>query len=164
MKQQLTALILFAAAIGSVHAQSEVYLCTDEHGKKEYKNTGATKGCKKIDLPGITTFAAPAPRAPAANAGTKATSTAPPSDFPRVDGNTQKTRDNDRKQILQIELKTEQQKLENLKKEYNNGQPDRLGSERNYAKYQERVKTLEEAMHRSDRNLEALNREIGNMK
>lgn len=162
MKQQLAALILFSAAIGPAYAQSEVYLCVDEHGKKEYKNTGATKGCKKIDLPGITTFAAPPTRAPAASAGGKAT--ASPSDFPRVDGNTQKERDNDRKQILQNELKSEQQKLESLKKEYNNGQPDRLGSERNYAKYQERVKAMEEAIHRSERNMEALSREIGNTK
>lgn len=32
----------------------EVFLCVDENGKKYYANTGATKGCKKIDLPGIT--------------------------------------------------------------------------------------------------------------
>lgn len=162
MKQQLAALILFVAAIGHVHAQSEVYLCIDESGKREYKNTGTTKGCKKVDLPGITTFAAPPVKAPAAGTGGKAIAT--PSDFPKVDGNTQKERDNDRKQILQNELKAEQQKLENLKKEYNNGQPDRLGSERNYAKYEERVKAMQEDIHRSEHNVEALNREIGNMK
>lgn len=166
MKQQLSALILtlalFGVAIGHAHAQSGVYLCIDKNGKKEYKNTGETRGCKKIDLPDITTFAAPAPKAPAAAPSRK--STAAPSDFPKVDSNVQKERDNDRKQILQNELKTEQQKLENLQKEYKNGQPDRLGSERNYAKYQERVKLMEEAIHRSQRNIEALNREIGNMK
>lgn len=163
MKQQFAALMLFVAAIGHVHAQSEVYLCIDENGKKEYKNTGTTKGCKKIDLPGITTFAAPPVKAPAAGSSGKSTASTPP-DFPRVDGNTQKERDNDRKQILQKELKTEQQKLDSLKKEYNNGQPERLGSERNYAKYQERVKNMEEDIHRSERNVEALNREIGNIK
>lgn len=163
MKQQFAALMLFVAAIGHVHAQSEVYLCIDENGKKEYKNTGTTKGCKKIDLPGITTFAAPPVKAPAAGSSGKSTASTP-SDFPRVDGNTQKERDNDRKQILQKELKTEQQKLDSLKKEYNNGQPERLGSERNYAKYQERVKNMEEDIHRSERNVEALNREIGNIK
>lgn len=162
MKQQFAALMLFFAVLGTVHAQSEVYLCIDEHGKKEYKNTGATKGCKKIDLPGITTFVAPPVKMPAAGAGGKSTAT--PGDFPKVDGNIQKERDNDRKQILQKELKTEQQKLENLKKEYNNGQPERLGNERNYAKYQERVKNMEEDIHRSERNVEALNREISNMK
>ena len=163
MKQQLAALMLCVAASGYAHAQSDVYLCIDEHGKKEYKNTGATKGCKKIDLPGITTFAAPPVKTPAAGSSGKSTASTP-FDFPRVDGNTQKERDNDRKQILQKELKAEQQKLENLKKEYKNGEPDRLGSERNYAKYQERVRVMQEDIHRSERNVEALNREIGNMK
>lgn len=166
MKQKLSVLMLtctlFGAALDHAHAQSGVYLCIDKNGKKEYKNTGETKGCKKIDLPDINTFAAPPPKAPAASPSRKPTAT--PSDFPKVEGAVQRERDNDRKQILQNELKTEQQKLENLQKEYKNGQPDRLGSERNYAKYQERVKLMEEAMHRSQRNVEALNREIGNMK
>lgn len=161
MKQQLAALMLCVAASGHVFAQSDVYLCIDENGKKEYKNTGVTKGCKKIDLPGITTFAAPPVKTPAAPSGK---SLVAPVDFPKVDGNIQKERDNDRKQILQKELKTEQQKLEVLKKEYNNGVPDRLGSERNYAKYQERVRLMQEDIHRSERNVEALNREIGNIK
>ncbi|MGV8893014.1 MAG: DUF4124 domain-containing protein [Burkholderiaceae bacterium] len=166
MKQKLSVLMLtctlFGGAIGHAHAQSGVYLCIDKNGKKEYKNTGETRGCKKIDLPDITTFAAPTPRAPAASPGRK--STASPADFPKVDGTVQRERDNDRKQILQNELKKEQQKLESLQNEYKGGQPDRLGSERNYAKYLERVKNLEEAIHRSERNIEALNREIGNMK
>ncbi|MGV8899759.1 MAG: DUF4124 domain-containing protein [Burkholderiaceae bacterium] len=168
MKQKLSVLMLtctlFGGAIGHAHAQSGVYLCIDKNGKKEYKNTGETRGCKKIDLPDITTFAAPTPtpRAPAASPSRK--STASPSDFPKVDGTVQRERDNDRKQILQNELKTERQKLESLQNEYKGGQPDRLGSERNYAKYQERVKLMEEAIHRSQRNIEALNREIGNMK
>ncbi|NMM37801.1 MAG: DUF4124 domain-containing protein [Glaciimonas sp.] len=169
MKQQLAALklalmvviALSTTTVGHAYAQSGVYLCIDQNGKKEYKNTGETRGCKKIDLPDITTFSAP-PKMPAAGPSRKSTAT--PSDFPKVDGTVQKERDNDRKQILQNELKTEQLKLENLQKEYKNGQPDRLGNERNYAKYQERVKGLEEAIHRSQRNMEALNREIGNMK
>ena len=31
----------------------------DENGKKEYKNTGATKGCKRIDLPSLSMVPAP---------------------------------------------------------------------------------------------------------
>ncbi|NMM28725.1 MAG: DUF4124 domain-containing protein [Glaciimonas sp.] len=157
----MVVLALSTATAGHAYAQAGVYLCIDQNGKKEYKNTGETRGCKKIDLPDITTFSAP-PKTPAAGPSRKSTATPP--DFPKVDGTVQKERDNDRKQILQNELKTEQLKLENLQKEYKNGQPDRLGSERNYVRYQERVKGMEEAMHRSERNMEALNREIGNMK
>jgi hypothetical protein len=167
MKQQLSVVLLLAAVTGYAHAQSDVYLCVDESGKKEYKNTGATKGCKRIDLPGLTMVPAPtAPTAPkkpvAQTAAAKPSST--PSDFPKVDGDTQKTRDNDRKQILLDEMKAEEQKLANLKRDFNNGEPERRGDERNYAKYQERVAVMKDDIGRTEKNIEALKRELGNLR
>lgn len=162
MKQQLTWLLLLVAAAGHVHAQSEVYLCVDENGKKEYKNTGATKGCKKIDLPGLTMIPAPPKRAAVQTASAKSASS--PSDFPKVDSDTQKTRDNDRRQILLDEMKGEEQKLANLKKEFNNGEPERRGDERNFAKYQERLAGMKDDIGRTEKNIEALKRELGNLK
>jgi len=144
------------------HAQSGVFLCVDEHGKKEYKNTGGTKGCKRVDLPGITTIEAPRARATAAPAVPKPAAT--PADFPKVDGGAQKARDNDRRQILADELKSEEQKLAALKKDYNNGEPERQGGERNYAKYQERVAAMKQDVERSEKNIDALKREIANLK
>jgi hypothetical protein len=88
-----------------------------------------------------------------------------PGDFPRVDVNTQKTRDNDRRQILLDEMKSEEQKLADLKKEFNNGEPERRADEKgNFAKYQERVVALKEDVSRSEKNIEALKREIANLK
>jgi len=163
MKKQITGLLLLAVAAGFAHAQSEVYLCVDEHGKKEYKNTGLTKGCKKVDLPGITMIPAPPKKAAVqTTAASKAAST--PSDFPKVDGDTQKARDSDRKQILLDEMKSEEQKLANLKKDFNNGEPERRGDERNYAKYQERVAAMKDDISRVEKNIEALKREINNLK
>lgn len=152
---------MFAAVHGIVHAESDVYLCVDETGKKEYKNTGATKGCKKVDLPGINLV--PAPALPAAKKAQAKTASSP-TDFPKVDEGTQKARDSDRKQILQDELKSEEQKLANLKKEYNNGEPERHGDEKNYAKYQERTIMMKDDISRTEKNIEALRREIGNLK
>jgi len=51
-----------------------------------------------------------------------------------------------------------------LQAEFNNGEPERRGDERNYAKYQERVQTLKDALARSDRNIEALRRELGGIR
>lgn len=163
MKRHLLATICALAASGAVHAQADVYLCVGDNGQKEYKNTGATKGCKRVDLPGITMIPAPA-RKPAAiqTASLKQAST--PADFPKVDSNTQKARDNDRRQILLDEMKAEEEKLANLKKAYNNGEPERNGDERNYAKYQERVASMKEDLTRTEKNVEALKREIGNLK
>jgi hypothetical protein len=162
MKQQFSAVLLLAAATGYVHAQSDVYLCVDDNGKKEYKNTGATKGCRKIDLPSLTMVPAPPKRTATQTASTKPS--ASPSDFPKVDSDTQKARDSDRKQILLDEMKTEEQKLASLKKDFNNGEPERHGDERNYAKYQERVAGMKDGIGRTEKNIEALRREINNLK
>lgn len=162
MKRQLAGLIVFIVVAAYAQAQSDVYLCVDDSGKKEYKNTGATKGCKRVDLPGIMTIPAPAKKSAAPAAAAK--TTAAPPEFPKVDSGTQKARDGDRKQILLDELKAEEQKLANLKKEYNNGEPERRGDERNYAKYQERVSGMKDDLNRVEKNIEALKREIANVK
>ncbi len=67
-------------------------------------------------------------------------------------------------QILLEEVRTEESKLAELKKEYQNGEPERLGNERNYVKYQERVGQLKDELQRTEKNIEALKREIGNLK
>lgn len=156
MKRQF-AFLLCSIIVLPVFAQSDVYLCIDANGNKEYKNTGSTARCKKVDLPPMTTLPAPAKSAaPAAKSA--------PSDFPRVDDSVQKARDNERRQILQDELRKEEKKLADIRSEYNNGQPERLGSERNYAKYQERTATLKDNLARSEKNVEALKRELNNLK
>ncbi len=76
----------------------------------------------------------------------------------------QKARDSDRRKILEDELKTTEGKLAELKKDYNNGEPDRLGSERNYAKYQERVAQMKADITRAEADVSALKRELGNLK
>lgn len=156
---------MLAATVGGyAQAQSDVFLCVDENGNKEYKNTGTTKGCKRVELPGITTVPAPVPKRVVAQTAAAKPATATPPDFPRVDSSTQKARDTDRRQILMDEMKNEEQKLASLKQEFNNGEPERRGDERNYAKYQERVETLKDDIGRTEKNIEALRRELGNMK
>jgi hypothetical protein len=161
MKRQLSAILLASMAMGAVHAEAEVYLCVGEDGSKEYKNVGVTKGCKKVDLPGVTLIPAPA-RKPAPLQAAAKPDASP--GFPKVDSEIQKRRDDERLQILTNELNAEQRKLADLEREYNNGQPERRGNERNYAKYQDRVAALKEELARTERNIEALRREIGNLK
>jgi hypothetical protein len=162
MKRLFIPVFLLIAMSGKLHAQTMVYLCVDEHGRKTYQNIGDTKGCKKIDLPKITTISGPAKKA-AKQVGPVKSSVTPPA-FPKVDNEMQKVRDNDRQQILLDELKTEEGKLANLKKEFNNGEPERQGDERNYAKYQERVLQMTDSLNRAEKNISALKREISNLK
>ncbi|MDB5838598.1 MAG: hypothetical protein JWQ23_550 [Herminiimonas sp.] len=165
MKAQLSAMMLFAAAAvaGYAQAQSEVFVCVGSNGTREYKNTGETKGCKRVDLQGVAMIPAPAsvPYKKPAVQTVSAKTTSSPADFPRIDSGTQKARDNDRMQILADELKSEEKKLAALKQEYNNGEPERRGDERNYAKYQDRLAVMKEDLNRTEKNIEALKREMG---
>jgi hypothetical protein len=162
MKTQLSAVVLLVSITGFAQAQGDVFLCVNDNGLKEYKNTGETKGCKRVDLQGVTMIPSPYKRPLVQTAAARAS--ASPSDFPRIDSSTQKARDNDRMQILLDEMKTEEKKLAELKKEFNNGEPERQGNERNYVKYQERVASMKEDIDRTEKNIEALKREIGNLK
>jgi hypothetical protein len=166
MKTQLSACLLMASMAGYAYAQSDVFVCINDNGTKEYKNTGTTKGCKKVDLQGINMIPSPVSTAsskPVVQTLAARTPASPP-DFPKIDSNTQKARDNDRLQILLNEMKIEEKKLEDLRKDFNNGEPERQGNERNYAKYQERVASMKEDINRTEKNIEALKREIGNLK
>ena len=157
--------LLFATglATGIASAQGQIFLCVDASGHKELTDTRKHASCKALDIPG----AIPAPARRAENARPKAASPSPaatPGDFPRVDSSEQKARDADRRAILMEELNGEQAKLNELRKEFNNGEPERRGDERNYAKYQERVASLKDSISRSEKNVEALKREIQNIR
>jgi len=164
----IPSLVLSAAVLVPAHAQSEVYVCMNGDGTREYKNTGETKGCKRVDMQGISMIPSPYKKPvvqtasfnrPASGAGA-----ASPGDFPKIDSGTQKARDTDRMQILTEEMKVEERKLAALKQDYNNGEPERRGDERNFAKYQERVASMKDDVSRTEKNIEALKREIGNLK
>lgn len=146
--------VLMIFSVNLAHANSDIYVCVNDRGVKTFGNVGSNKGCKKVDLPGLTTF----PATKTKRIGKTASNT--PSDFPKVDDSTQKNRDLERRQILDNELKAEQKKLADLNAEYKNGEPDRLGNERNYAKYQERTASLKQDINRAQQNIDALQREI----
>lgn len=167
MKFFIVGVLLCAACLGDAQAQNDVYVCTDENGAKEYKNTGTTKGCRKVELPGLPAAVSQSKRAMQGGAavapGPGATAVGTGS-FPKVDTATQKSRDSDRKLLLQDELNTEEKKLTGLRAEFNNGEPERRGDERNYAKYQERIAGIRDDIARSERNIAALKRELANVR
>jgi len=154
----LNGLALLALS-GAAQAQ-QIFLCVDAEGRKELTDTRKGKNCKPLDLPGV---AIPAPSAHRSG-GTPAAPAVAPANFPRVDTSEQKARDADRRAILTDELNTENRKLADLRKEFNNGEPERRADERNAAKYQERVAGLKDSIARAESNVEALKRELANIK
>ncbi|WP_058049195.1 DUF4124 domain-containing protein [Janthinobacterium sp. Ant5-2-1] len=153
----------------AAQAHGQLYVCADAQGHKTYTDKRAGAHCQLLDLPGAMTEP---PRKTAPLAGTQArpatqaAATAAPASgaFPKVDGAEQRARDLDRRQILQDELRSEEQKLAAQRLEFNGGQPERQGNERNYAKYQERVAQLKDNISRTQQNVEALKREIANIR
>ncbi len=89
-------------------AQAEIYKSIDAEGHVTYSST-PSKGAKKLGLEPL-----PAPshssHTPSSHSE-RARNNASPSDFPRVDSSTQKSRDSTRRKILADELATEEKLL-----------------------------------------------------
>lgn len=152
------ATLMAAGAMAPALAQSTiVYKCpgnlyTSDITAKE----AAAKGCKTLEGAPVTVIQSTAPkRAPAApgEPAARASDT-------RVDPADQRARDADKRRILEGELKREEERLAGLKAEYNNGQPERRGDERNYQKYLDRVAEMRSAISRKEADIAAIKREI----
>jgi chromosome segregation ATPase len=158
MKSPIIFVLVLAASMASSPFAQGVYLCSQPNGTREYRNTGDTRGCRKLELEAISTI--PSTSTSSSQAKLDASGAA----FPKIESQVQKRRDQDRMQILLDEVRTEEGKLAELKKEFQNGEPERQGGERNYAKYQDRVAMMKEEMQRTEKNIEALRREISQLK
>ncbi len=143
-----------------VLAHAEIYKAVDADGHVTYSST-PIKGGKKIILEPLPTMV---PQA-------RARSSTSPEDFPRVDGATQKGRDDTRRKILQDELNTEERLLEEARQNLKDGEanPEVYRGQdgktyRNMAKYEEKLKTLKEQVDLHSSNVEALRVELSKIK
>ncbi|MBU0620511.1 MAG: DUF4124 domain-containing protein [Gammaproteobacteria bacterium] len=151
-------IMLGCAATFAIEAQAEIYKRVDEDGHVTYSST-PIKGAKKLHLEPLPTMAPPP----------KARST--PGDFPRVNSETQERRDDTRRKILEDELATETEALEEARARLKEGQDTPEVSKgpdgqtyRNVAKYQEKVAALQEEVDAHEKNVEALKTELANLK
>ncbi len=159
-----TCLLLSSLALAS-GAQAQVYRCpgppvlyTDALTPKEAQE----KGCRSIDGTPITVLQSPKPRAaaPASGAATPARSGNAEG---RVDPAQQKGRDDERRRVLEAELRDSESRLAELQREYQGGQPERRGDERNFQKYLDRVAELKANIARQEADIQALKREISKL-
>ena len=146
---------LFIIGLGSLiafPAHSEIYKHVDQNGRVTYSNV-PIKGGKKVDLPEVSTVP-----------GQKPGQATAPSNFPKVDGKTQKDRDDVRRKILEDELKSEEQALTEAQQALQEGEATRLGDERNYQKYLDRVQKLKDAVQGHEQNVAAIRKELAGLK
>lgn len=157
------ALIVVAANLlsGAVHAQEKpVYRCpgnlyTDALSAKE----ASDKGCKTLEGAPITVIQSQAPRPVA-----RSTANNPASGPERVTPpEEQKARDADARRILEAELRQAEDALAALRKEFNNGEPERRGDERNAQKYLDRIKEMKDAITRKEADIASIKRELSKL-
>ena len=147
----VAAAFVIAASCGAHAQQDTMYKCIDERGNTTFTNTGGTKGCTKLNVDPVVIPKYTPPK-------TALTNGAP--GFPKVDPATQKSRDTDRRRILEDELHDRQNRLADLKREYNNGEPERQGNERNYQKYLDRVEQLKNDIARTEGDIASIRSEL----
>jgi hypothetical protein len=145
-------------------AQADIYKAVDADGHVTYSST-PIKGGRKIILEPLPTMVPPA------SSGRSRPETSTPEDFPRVDGATQRNRDDTRRKILEEELATEQKLLaearEKLQLAEDTPQVYRGKDGKTYravAQYEESVKAAQEEVSLHEKNVEALKTELSKLK
>jgi len=155
-----------------VLAQAVIYKAVDSNGHVTYSSS-PIKGGKKIILEPLPTMVPPG----------RSRSAASPEGFPRVDGETQRTRDESRRKILEDELSAEEKLLAEAKQNLKDGEANpevfkqtivagktpngspitKTVTRRNVAKYDEKIRMLNEQVDLHQKNVEALKTELSKL-
>ena len=163
------ACVLVGTGTGAWAQAGAVYRCpgppvlyTDALSAEEARE----RGCRTIEGAPITIVQTPKPRpaatGPSGPSGNAPTAASRPGD-PKVDPAAQRQRDADARRILDAELRREEDKLAGLKREYNNGEPERRGDERNFQNYLDRVAQMKAGITRSESDVAAIKRELSKL-
>jgi hypothetical protein len=157
----LTVCAAFAPAAQAQEPARPVYRCpgppvlyTDAITPQEAQQ----RGCRTIEGAPVTIVQTPRGRAPAS-----APASAPRPAEARVDPAAQRARDSDARRILNDELRREEARLAEMRREFNNGEPERQGDERNYQRYLDRVAEMRAALARKEADVAALQRELAKL-
>ena len=160
MKHVLLPIFLALALLGaSAQAQGRVYRCGNEYTNKIKGRTD----CRPVEGGNITVvrgYRAPARSSATRSTPTPRTTTAPDGTVTHVKSPDQVKRDSDARAILEQELSRAEARQAELLREHNNGQPERLGSERNYQKYLDRTAELKASIDRNQADIEGIRREL----
>jgi hypothetical protein len=185
IKRALSAagLAVFAAFAHPAFAQGAVYRCIDENGRPQYTNVKTdTEGKKCTVVTREVSVVPPAAPTPAPRAGTAqppaapgaanpAAPSAPPNaasaNFPRVDRDTQRSRDDSRRKILEDELAQEERSLFRARQDLN----EQTSAAQRAAATPgaggtglDRLRPLQDAVDRHERNIAAIRKELSNIR
>lgn len=157
MKFQLRLLITLTALVSAPVGAQTLFKCIED-GRVSYvdaKNKGSLKNCQPLagDLP-VSTISTPKPRK----------DVTPPADFPKVSPDAQKSRDSERRKILEQELETERHSLETARRELAEQESVRHGDEKNYQRVLDRLQPYRDRVALHERNIEAIEKELSGIR
>ena len=167
MKKTLLALFTTVALLPAAWSQDRIYRCGNEYTNNA--SQAKERGCKVVEGGNVTVLQSSRPAgggggAAAPRASSPAASSSP-AGAPKVDNSDQKARDSDARAILDAELRKAQARLDDLKKEYNDGFPQRSALEmRNPQGYIERTAELKRNMTRAEADVDGIKRELSRLK
>lgn len=142
----------------AVPAQAEIYKYVDENGQVTFTDV-YKKGARRIDLPG-----APKPLPDSGKATRRAVYAPSPASFPRIDADTQKRRDDIRRQVLEDEIAAEKRNAEAARRQLALGERLQPGERAGDATYLDRVAKLRASVQQHERNVGSIQRELANLK
>lgn len=137
-------ILLIALFSFSCSAQSELYKYVDKNGNVTYSDA-PLKNAQKLELPPLTVV--------------PTTNIAPETRTRKTSIDKNEGHHETIKKMIAEEIKL----LEEKKKEYNGGKPERIGSERNYQRYLNRVQRLKNEIALHEEKIGTLNLELLNL-
>jgi hypothetical protein len=168
---KLASLIFLAGSLAALPAlsQERVWRCGNEYTNNA--TIAQQKGCKVIEGGNVTVVQGTRPSGASASGTGAAASGSPapsasrsPAGSPRVEGVDQRARDGEARSVLETELRKAEARQAELQREYNNGEPEKQGSEgRNYQKYLDRVAEMKAELARNESDIAGIRRELGRL-
>ncbi|KPU93969.1 hypothetical protein APR50_12610 [Variovorax paradoxus] len=156
-------LLLLAASLLALPAlaQERVWRCGNEYTNNA--TVAQQRGCKVMEGGNVTVVQG-ASRAALGGAAASTSAARSPAGSPRVEGADQRARDGEARSVLESELRKAEARQSELQKEYNNGEPEKQGSEgRNYQKYLDRVAEMKAELARNESDIAGIRREISRL-
>ena len=148
--------VTFAWLAGPACAQvTEIYKCVDgKSGRPLYTSDKRDTAGKKCQLVTREVNVAPAQRPRASN----------PSSFPKETAAERANAKGRQRDILEKELVAEQQSLLKARQDLAEQESVRSGDERSYARVEQRLQPFKDSVELHEKNIEALRRELNNLR
>ncbi len=159
-----------ASALAQAPSVGATYRCVDDAGRSTYTNVREEMAGKKCTVVSREVSVVPAPsaapgrtRPPAVRSSTDSSASGSGT-ASKVDATTQRSRDGDRKRILEQELQSAEKQLVEARKKLTEQESIRTGDEKNYQRVLDRLKPFQDEVRIAEDNVSALRKELSNIR